>query len=452
MSAVKSDFGGLIGVLLVLIASALCASGASAYWFADHVVSYNPGPGYWVTLPQFNDPARCLGAPRGLYVDEPDNTSLASLGDGGSITLAFSEDVVDDPANPYGLDFIVFGNAMFVGGNPYYRFQELAYVEISQNGSDWYLILPSILPADLVGGVDTGQSSTIVGGYAEYTPTVGLPQDLILPSFPVSRAPEELYAVPERPSVPGDPSTIGFDYVSGGGDAFDIARAVVQVSPGVPAVDQNGAFVPANVDRFRFVRITDAVVGDSIPGLYEISAEIDAVARVKPAVTIGEAARLNSGEHVLFVGAVVTAVFDDAFFIQSQDRSAAARVASDRPVEPGDVLTMTGYTSVSDSGFALLEPMFTVTAKLSVPSPLGTPVRSLGSGLAYGLLVRTWGRVVDAGDGYLITISDGEHSAGAVSPDGIFVPEGSYVAVTGICDREVNGKPLIRVVEYSHIQ
>lgn len=429
----------------------LCVPGASAWWFADQVISYDPGPGYWVTLPQFNDPARCLGAPRGLYVDEPDNSSLASLGDGGSITLAFSQDIIDDPNNPYGMDFIVFGNAQFVGGNPYYRWQEPAYVEISQNGCDWYLILPSVIPADLIGGVDTGQSSTVLSGYAEYTPTVGLPQDQVLPSFPVSRTAEELYTVPERPSVQGDSGSIAFDYVSGGGDAFDIANAVVQRAPGTPALSADGQHIPAGIDRFRYIRITDAVVGDSIPGLYEISAEIDAVARVRAAVTIGAAKRLPPGSYVVAEGAIVSAAFDGEFFIQSPDRSAAVRVVSDRPVQAGDALTITGHISDVDGLRSIMDPMFTVTARGSAPAPLGMPLRSTGSDLVRGLLVRTWGKVTDPGDGYYCVIADGERTARVVSEEGVHAPLGSHVAATGICDREVNGQPLIRLTDLTQV-
>lgn len=418
---------------------------AIAGTFADAVVSYAPGPGIFVNNPLYNDPSRCLGAPHGLYVDEPDNSSLATLGDGGSITVSFVEPVIDDPRNPYGLDFIVFSNAQFVGGDPGYRWQELAFVEISQDANDWYLILPSKWPRDLVGGTDTGQSRTVVSGYAEYTPTVGLPQDLALPPFPVSRTPEELYTVPERPSIPGAPAAIAFDYVSGGGDAMDIADAVVQTSPGVPALDGMGQPVRAGIDWFRYIRITDAVVGDSWPGLGECSAEIDAVSRVRRSVTVGDAKRQSEGTCVLIADAMVTGVFADSFFVESSDRSAGLKVISNSPVSPGDRVTVTGHISNAGGRGVLPDPMFTVTASdQPLPRPLGMPVGSLAEPMAYGLRVRTWGRVTHAGDGYRCVISDGDGEAAVVCAEPFQVTLGAYVSVTGICDREeVTGSTLI---------
>ncbi|OFX14100.1 MAG: hypothetical protein A2Z18_00695 [Armatimonadetes bacterium RBG_16_58_9] len=423
----------------------LCAAGVLANPFADGVISYNPGPGQFVNHPMFNDPARCLGAPQGLYVDEPNNESVTTLGDGGSITLKFNEPVHDDPANPYGLDFIVFSNANFIGGDPYYRWQELAFVEISQDGSNWYLIMPSKLPAELVGRMDTGQCRSTVSGYAEYTPTVGLPQDLATPSFRVSRTEEELYTVPERPSVLGNDGLIDFDYVSGGGDAFDIARAVVQSSPGVLALD-GGSVIPAGIDWFRYVRITDALFGDSLPQLGEISAEIDAVSDVRPALSIGEAKLLDEGGYAVITDAVVTEALYGKFFIESPDRSAAFKVISDAFVQSGDRMTITGHISKSGGAHMIADPMFTVTSSGNdLPKPLGMPLRNLQLDMAYGLLLRTWGKVTDEGDGFYCTISDGGSVAKLVRDYGVYAPLGSYVAATGACDREeVTGEVIIR--------
>ena len=70
----------------------------------------------------------------------------------GYVTIAFDHDVIDDPANPYGIDFIVFGNSIGVGtSNDYYSQSddpakvefsgvgggEEALVEVSQDGKTW---------------------------------------------------------------------------------------------------------------------------------------------------------------------------------------------------------------------------------------------------------------------------------------------------------------------------
>ena len=71
----------------------------------------------------------------------------------GFVTIKFDHDVVDDPKNPWGIDFIVFGNAMAIktgssyvtlAGNPAdVRFvgtgnEEPGVVSVSQDGRTWY--------------------------------------------------------------------------------------------------------------------------------------------------------------------------------------------------------------------------------------------------------------------------------------------------------------------------
>lgn len=228
--------------------------------FADEVLDFSPGPGGG------SEAQLALGAPAsGGTESAPDNTSIVLLGDGGELTLKFNTPVIDDPDNPDGYDFIVFGNPFFVNENPGQRWQEPCFVEISkdENGNgiaddEWYLILPRILPSDLT-DEDVGESGTILMNYGEYTPTVGdcggtREYDFTYPT------PQGAYHVREY---------------SGGGDAMKIEDAVVQAEPGVPALDIHGNPIPANIDEFSFIRLTDARVGD-LPN----TAEIDAVSDV----------------------------------------------------------------------------------------------------------------------------------------------------------------------------
>ena len=130
-------------------AAAIMSAGARAESpFATAVLEYAPAPGQFVNNPAFDDPVRALGAPVGAGTVSPDNTSSVSLGGfGGSLTLAFDHLVTDDPRNPLGLDFIVFGNAFWPDGAPSRRWGEAAIIEISfdQNGNGladdaWFLI------------------------------------------------------------------------------------------------------------------------------------------------------------------------------------------------------------------------------------------------------------------------------------------------------------------------
>jgi hypothetical protein len=67
-----------------------------------------------------------------------DSTSgPASLGNfGGYITYYYEDALYDDPKNPYGIDFITFGNSV-EGSNV---FAEPGQVWVSENGADWYAL------------------------------------------------------------------------------------------------------------------------------------------------------------------------------------------------------------------------------------------------------------------------------------------------------------------------
>ena len=100
--------------------------------FATSVESFNPGAG-----PDFGQarlPDIVLGPPKGGGSDAG-SLDVATLGNGGSITLGFAPNVIVD--GPGG-DFIVFENAFYVNGESENgTFAELASVEVSEDGSDF---------------------------------------------------------------------------------------------------------------------------------------------------------------------------------------------------------------------------------------------------------------------------------------------------------------------------
>lgn len=290
--------------------------------FAVIVVDYKPAPGQFVNDPNFNDPLRAFGPPRGGGTRTADNSSLVTLGGfGGSITLEFGHTVEDDPLNPFGMDAIVFGNTFWPGDNLETHWAECATIEISldanQNGEaddGWYLIPgphipeptvqylivmwdddvsddtyppalaswipprpPGIwetaayaIPLDVFGGSVTWNPAVDGAaegffGYAEYTPTLNLGDlnaDNVVddPDLDV----ETFY------SRPDDPHRVGISAGSGGGDAFDIAWAID------PDTGE-----PAELSGFDFIRLTSAV-HVLASALGEKSAEIDAVADAAP--------------------------------------------------------------------------------------------------------------------------------------------------------------------------
>jgi len=313
--------------LLLLVA---CTAVRAQSPFATTVLDYQPAPGQFVNNPMFNDPAMALGAPIGGGTDVADNTKLVTLGGfGGTITLGFDHTVKDDSHNFLGLDAIVFGNAVYVSGDPNRRFAECAVIEISldANGNGlpddpWYLIpgthitdpnaqfsiatwdddtadptyppefpdwIPPgragvwtssgfRLPADpfelgqvLENPLGLGSSQEGIIGYADHTPV------LILGDMDADNTVDDPLIPPaEFYTAPDNPIAVGISHGSGGGDAFDIAWAID------PATGQ-----PAQLLGFDFIRITTGV--DLIAGvLGEISTEIGAVADARPGpYTIG---------------------------------------------------------------------------------------------------------------------------------------------------------------------
>ncbi len=61
----------------------------------------------------------------------PESTGVSLGALGGYIEFYFANGITDNPNNPYGVDFVVYGNAF--NGNP-----EAGAVQVSENGSVWY--------------------------------------------------------------------------------------------------------------------------------------------------------------------------------------------------------------------------------------------------------------------------------------------------------------------------
>lgn len=221
--------------------------------FATEVVSFDPGiggvPGYDFPEAALGEPTRTTGGslfPAAVTPFQPAflASELVSLGVGGSIILAFDHPVLDDPANPHGIDLLVFGNAFLtdlappagVAGGLY---SEGGRIELSQDGAAWF---------DVAGVEADGAMPTIgwmdVGPYADAGGR--LPTDFTRPVDP-ARSPQELAGM-------GHLELIEMYDGSGGGAGIDLAIT------GLPWI--------------RYVRISNA--GDvSTP-------EIDAIADVAP--------------------------------------------------------------------------------------------------------------------------------------------------------------------------
>ena len=221
----------------LLLTAALCAvlaSGPSAQSrFATSVVSFQQGAGGGLF-----DTSKILGGPEGGGLGAG-SLEVLTLGEGGSVTLGFDVVIVDGP----GADFSVFENGFVVGGAAV--FAEVAFVEVSSNGTDFARFPSSYGPPGGLGGSDMGSFAGMSGG------------------------------LPVLADVTVDPDS-PFDPVSSGGEAFDLAEL-----SGHPLV--LGGLV--DLDDIRFVRLVDVLFDEQddqgviiAPGSQGGGSDFDAVA------------------------------------------------------------------------------------------------------------------------------------------------------------------------------
>ncbi len=141
--------------------------------FAVEVIEYIEGSGVgydWISLDYYNNPLTALGRVTLETTGDMDigedvsmpvvpvypawrSFEVVTIGSGGELILRFNHSVGDDENNPYGIDFIVFGNARWqiadegswgpesnpetvTVGSGFYK--ERGIVSVSQDGINWY--------------------------------------------------------------------------------------------------------------------------------------------------------------------------------------------------------------------------------------------------------------------------------------------------------------------------
>lgn len=239
------------GVMVAVVGLASAGAMAVDPW-AAHVVSYVEGTGVGAG---YNNPSSALGGPTrftgvGVFPGAvtPFNpaylgSEIVSIGAGGSLTLRFDAPVADDPANPFGIDLLIFGNAGYIDTNfptgtagPLFSAGG-GLVEVSADGLAW---------EPVVGGIADGAFPTL--GYSDLTDPFAVNPGNILSDF-------------TRPVDPAfDPTGLAFGAIvagyagSGGGSGIDLS------STGLASI--------------LFVRISNTGTG---------TVEVDAVSDVVPA-------------------------------------------------------------------------------------------------------------------------------------------------------------------------
>jgi hypothetical protein len=152
-------------VRFALLASAsLFISSSLHAQYADAVIGYNSGSGFH---PSYLDPNVALGIPSqsdpyGFPIDPfsaPYATNqIFSIGAGGFLTVQFNTPIQNNPANPFGLDFIIFGHAGFnitngdyfgggiTDGTFYTSPPGNTTISVSSDGVNFFTLNPSLAP------------------------------------------------------------------------------------------------------------------------------------------------------------------------------------------------------------------------------------------------------------------------------------------------------------------
>lgn len=264
------------GPAVAAVALGVAAASAQARYvydpldFAVEVVASSGLPGTGL----YNDPAAVLGRPtlwfNASFGASPDlrraklieaafnrgpsgETLITTFNNGQSVTVRMGRPVVDDPLNPYGIDFIVFGNAFFTGSG--------ASVNDATNLNTFLLSGSAFVERTLV--------SVSPDGVQWYTYTGGPWGDQLFPtnSYRWDRATASWSDDELDPTKPVNPALLGSSFAgltaadvldlydgAAGGTGFDLA--------------------PSGFTSIQYVRFEGA------PGF--IGGEIDAVARVRP--------------------------------------------------------------------------------------------------------------------------------------------------------------------------
>jgi hypothetical protein len=252
----KRSFVGWLPLALVVLALPRVA-GADPW--ADAVISYlpgiNPDMGYTTAAASLGEPTRYTNPthPFGGVVT-PLNPSWAtdetvSIGAGGHLIVRFDEPVTNHPANPFGVDLIVFGNSFFTGnffgGPPDFAYNpsgtvsgvsaDGGVIEISGDGVNFFP----------VSGAADGLYPT--NGYA----------DIAEPFTTVRGSVKARFTLPVDPAFNPNGKTFaqviaGYEG-SGGGWGVDIGAAGLSSVSYVRVTNPAGSSITPDIDAFADV-------------------------------------------------------------------------------------------------------------------------------------------------------------------------------------------------------
>jgi len=244
-----------------LIVSCCSAAAPAAYQFdandfAVEVIDYVEGdsiPLDWFTESPFNEPNTALGRPTidttgdawkiPLLTKVPvvsvysafRSFEVVSIGFGGRLVLKFSHRVCDDKNNPYGMDFIIFGNAQQNVAGDGYNGDPNALLNDTNN----LIAEPGIVRVSQTGNINDANEwyEFTTGPYADtWAPTFGRIYDPCEPNASIGSW-NHWWSSPTNPTLPVDPNFCADGFTgrsvaymslaygeSAGGTAFDLQQ------------------------------------------------------------------------------------------------------------------------------------------------------------------------------------------------------------------------------------
>ena len=246
-----------VSIAVVVSAASASFAAVSDDPFADRVVSYTPGTG---VAAGFDDPTTALGAPtrftspnspfggattpfQGAFGDD----EVVTVGEGGSLTVAFDTAVTNDALNPFGIDLLIFGNQAFfdadfpngVAGAPFA--DAGGVIEVSADGIN-FIEVPNVTPEGgfpTLGFLDPTAPLTFGGTVADGT----IPSDFTKPVDPSF----------DLTGLTLDQILAGYDG-SGGGLGIDIGALGLDEISYVRITNPFGSGGTPEVDAFADVR------------------------------------------------------------------------------------------------------------------------------------------------------------------------------------------------------
>lgn len=192
---------------------------------------------------------------------------IVSIGETGRLTVAFDHPVLDNPSNPYGVDFLIFGNSpQLIGG-----------------GGEWAGGNPSNVTVGSTCNAEGGEVSVSQDGVTWHTLTNGHLADDFMPTLGRVYDPanidtnagtdNEWWGFPTDPTIPPDPAIAASNW--SGMNVAGISKRY-RGSAGGSAFDITGLPLSGDINTgHKWIKYVRIVPVDAVP-------EIDAIADVSP--------------------------------------------------------------------------------------------------------------------------------------------------------------------------